>query len=113
MAGYRYRITVEPLTDKKGQPLEKDTLTFETENHDEILGIVEKLANRDDLFGREKNISFAVGLKLFSEAYIENIKHPQFAPLRAPFKDFMMLLKRGKVRDRGEDTGEEKQDSEA
>lgn len=39
MPGYRYRITVEPLTDKRGEPLEAETLVFEAENHDEILGI--------------------------------------------------------------------------
>lgn len=34
MSGYRYRITIEPLTDRKGEPLDKAPVTFEAENHD-------------------------------------------------------------------------------
>lgn len=103
MPGYRYRITLEPLTDKHGDPLEAETLVFEAENHDEILGIVKRLQAREDLgFGEEKTAAFAVGLKLFSETMMENRKHPLFDPLRTAFKDFMMLLKTGKVREREE-----------
>lgn len=103
MPGYRYRITLEPLIDNKGEPLHAETLVFEAENHDEILGIVKRLQAREDLgFGAEKTAAFAVGLKLFSETMMENRKHPLFAPLRTAFKDFMMLLKTGKVRDREE-----------
>ncbi len=96
MAGYRYRITVEPLADKNGQPLEKPSLSFEIDNHDEILGIVERLQGREDLaFGAEKSAAFAVGLKLFSEVMLEYRKHPLFAPLRDPFRAFMLALKKG------------------
>lgn len=103
MPGYRYRITVEPLTDKNGEPLDLAPLVFEAENHDEILGIVKRIQERDDLnFGKDKEAAFALGLKLFSETMLENRKHPLFAPLRMAFTDFMMLLKKGSVRDRTE-----------
>jgi hypothetical protein len=103
MPGYRYRITVEPLTDKKGQVLEMPTLVFEAENHDEILSIVNRLQQREDLgFGVEKTAAFALGLKLFSETMMENRRHPLFAPLRTAFMDFMSLLKKGSVRARDE-----------
>lgn len=56
MSGYRYRITIEPLTDRKGEPLDKAPVTFEAENHDEILGIIERLQAREDLdFGKENS----------------------------------------------------------
>lgn len=96
MAGYRYRVTVEPLVDRKGEPLQQETLVFEVENHDEILGIVERMRAREDLdFGAEKTASLAVGLKLFSEVMIEHRRHPLFAPLRDVWKAFMINLKKG------------------
>ncbi|WP_413730756.1 DUF3861 domain-containing protein [Sodalis sp. RH22] len=96
MAGYKYKITVAPIADKHGQPLDMPALSFEVENHDEILGIVTRLQGREDLaFGPEKTASFAIGLKLFSEVMMEYRKHPLFAPLREPFRDFMQLLKKG------------------
>ncbi|CNE89425.1 DUF3861 domain-containing protein [Yersinia mollaretii] len=105
MPGYRYRITVEPLTDRKGEPVDKAPVIFEVENHDEILGIIERLQAREDLnFGKDKTAAFAVGLKLFSETMMENRKHPLFAPLRTAFMEFMTLLKKGSPRDRHQDS---------
>lgn len=105
MPGYRYRITVEPLTDRKGEPVDKAPVTFEVDNHDEILGIIERLQAREDLnFGQDKTAAFAVGLKLFSETMMENRKHPLFAPLRTAFMEFMTLLKKGSPRDRHQDS---------
>ncbi|NDL62738.1 DUF3861 domain-containing protein [Acerihabitans arboris] len=96
MPGYKYRITVAPITDRQGQPLDIPALSFDIENHDEILGIVERLRGREDLaFGPEKTAAFAVGLKLFSQVLVEHRKHPVFAPLREPFRAFMQLLKKG------------------
>lgn len=96
MPGHRFRITVEALNDRKGEPVDKAPLSFEVENHDDILGIVERIKAREDLnFGDNNSAAFAVGLKLFSEVMIENHKHPVFAPLREAFKEFMMGLKKG------------------
>ncbi|CNL23384.1 Domain of Uncharacterised Function with PDB structure [Yersinia frederiksenii] len=105
MPGYRYRITIEPLTDNKGHPIDKASVTFEAENHDDILGIIERLQAREDIdFGKEKTAAFALGLKLFSETMMENRKHPLFAPLRTAFMDFMTNLKKGSPRDRNGST---------
>lgn len=103
MPGYRYRITIEPLTDRKGEAIDKAPVTFEAENHDDILGIIERLQVREDLgFGKEKTAAFALGLKLFSETMMENRKHPVFAPLRTAFMDFMTNLKKSSPRDRSD-----------
>ena len=105
MPGYRYRITIEPLTDRKGDAIDKAPLTFEAENHDEILGIIERLQAREDIdFGKEKTAAFALGLKLFSETMLVNRKHPLFAPLRTAFTDFMIHLKKG-PHDRNDSAG--------
>ncbi|CAI0840549.1 DUF3861 domain-containing protein [Serratia ficaria] len=96
MPGHRFKITVEALSDRQGNPVEKAPLSFEVENHDDILGIVERIQAREDLnFGPRQSAAFAVGLKLFSEVMIENRKHPVFAPLREAFKAFMIGLKKG------------------
>ncbi|CAI0921397.1 Domain of Uncharacterised Function with PDB structure [Serratia entomophila] len=98
MPGHRFKITVEALSDRQGNPVEKAPLSFEVENHDDILDIVERIQAREDLnFGRQQSAAFAVGLKLFSEVMIENRKHPVFAPLREAFKAFMVGLKKGPV----------------
>ncbi|MGL5385439.1 MAG: DUF3861 domain-containing protein [Serratia sp. (in: enterobacteria)] len=96
MPGHRFRITVEALTDRKGEPVDKPELVFEVENHDDILEIVERIQGREDLnFGEQNSAAFAVGLKLFSEVMMEHRKHPLFAPLRDSFKAFMIGLKKG------------------
>jgi Domain of Unknown Function with PDB structure (DUF3861) len=46
MNSYRYKITVEALTEAKGEPVEGQTLSFEAANHDDILGIVERMRAR-------------------------------------------------------------------
>ncbi|MCE9884106.1 DUF3861 domain-containing protein [Obesumbacterium proteus] len=108
MPGYRYRITVEPIADRKGDPIDKAPISFEVENHDEILSIVERLGAREDLpFTGDKSKAFAVGLKLFSESLLENRKHPLFDDLRDSFRAFMMTLKGIK---RGESAEEAKEE---
>ena len=46
MNSYRYKITVEALTGAKGEPVEGRTLSFEAANHDDILGIVDRMRAR-------------------------------------------------------------------
>ena len=54
MPGHRFNITVEALSDRQGNPVEKAPLSFEVSNHDDILEIVERIRARDDLnFGPE------------------------------------------------------------
>jgi hypothetical protein len=92
--GYRYKVTVEPIADRHGEPIEKPAVTFEVENHDEILSIIERIQGRADLgFDQEEAAAFATGLKLFSEVMIKNKSHPLFEPMRPAFLEFMKRLK--------------------
>ena len=43
MNSYRYKVTVEALTDGKGESTEGRTLSFEAANHDDIAGVVERM----------------------------------------------------------------------
>jgi hypothetical protein len=59
MNSYRYKITVEALTGAKGEPVEGQILSFEAANHEDILGIMEKMRS-DPMFA---TIDPASGLK--------------------------------------------------
>lgn len=49
MPGHRFNITVEALSDRQGNPVEKAPLSFEVTNHDDILEIVKRIRARDNL----------------------------------------------------------------
>jgi len=91
--GHLYRITMEYLKDIKGEAVEKEPLTFETTNHDEIFQIVERIRNKG-LFDEAEAAAFAVGLKLFSEVMLNNRDSDLFRPLRPAFGEFMQGLKK-------------------
>lgn len=95
MSGYRYRITVEPVSDNDDQNNQQPPLIFEVENHDNILEIEERLqtASTLNLNSKEEVSAFAIGLKLFSETMLKNRKNPIFEPLQDGFKAFMKGLK--------------------
>ena len=60
MNSYRYKVTVEALTGAKGEPVEGLSLTFETANHDDILGIAERLQNGLP-FAADESAALAIG----------------------------------------------------
>ena len=92
MNSYRYRITVEALTGAKGEPVEGRALTFEAANHDDILGIVERM--RAGLpFDGDTIASLGVGLKLFSEVALMHRNDPMFADIRPALREFVRGLK--------------------
>lgn len=78
MNTHRYKITVEALTGAKGEPVERRTLSFETANHDDILGIVDRMRSRLP-FDEDTIASLGVGLKLFSEVVMMQRHDPMFA----------------------------------
>ncbi|WP_290867983.1 DUF3861 domain-containing protein [Aquabacterium sp.] len=95
MKQHRYRITVEHLADKDGQPpATPASLTFEALNHDDIIAIAERMKGRGD-FDAQTATNLAIGLKLFSEVMLMNRQHPLFAELGPHFGDFMKRLKSG------------------
>src|SRR6202021_1305927 len=77
---YRYRITVEALTGAKGEPVEGRTLTFDASNHDDIVGIAEKMRARLP-FDAHTIAALGVGLKVFSEVALMHRHDPVVASL--------------------------------
>jgi hypothetical protein len=90
MAKHKFRVTVEYIADNKGNPVEAAPLTFETENHDNILDIAARRASTD------KQRSFVIGLKLFGETLLEERDNPLFASFRPHFGEFMKAFKASK-----------------
>lgn len=96
MAQHKFRITVTPIDADSDEPTETSALSFDVENHDDILKIAELIRSRDDLnFKEDEANAFAVGLKLFSEVMLRHPKDALFASLKRPFRDFMLQLKQG------------------
>jgi Domain of Unknown Function with PDB structure (DUF3861) len=92
MNSYRYRITVEALTGAKGEPVHRQALTFEAANHDDILGIVDRMRARLPFDG-DTVASLGVGLKLFSEVALMHRDDPMFAVIQPGLGEFVRGLK--------------------
>lgn len=92
MKQHQFRITVEHTADANGNPVESAPLQFNAPNHDNILDIVARIAQRED-FTPEMAARFAVGLKLMGEVMLENRDHPLFAQLKPHFMEMMKIVK--------------------
>ena len=92
MNSYRYKITVEALTGAQGEPVEGRTLCFEAANHDDILGIVDRLRARLP-FDENTIASLGVGLKLFSEVTLAQRNDPMFSMIQPALSEFIRGLK--------------------
>lgn len=93
MKQHTYRITVEHLADKDGQaPATPARLQFDVGNHDEVIGLIERMRSRGD-FDPETASAFALGLKLFGEVLLTHRDHPLFTDFAPHFGAFMKHLK--------------------
>jgi hypothetical protein len=95
MNTHRYKITVEALTGAKGEPVERRTLSFETANHDDILGIVDRMRARLP-FDEDTIASLGVQLKLFSEVAMMQ-RHEMFAMIHPALSEFIRGLKQRSI----------------
>ena len=92
MNAYRYKITVEALTGATGEPVEGRTLSFEAANHEDILGLVDRLRARLP-FDEDTVASLGVGLKLFSGVTLKERNDPMFAAIQPALGGFIRELK--------------------
>jgi hypothetical protein len=99
MKGHRYRITVEHLSTPNGEPAGTPPLVFETMNHDDLFGIVEKMKERDDI-AQEEAAPLALGLKLFTEVALMHRREPLFEGVMEAVGAFIGRLKGSRREDR-------------
>lgn len=92
MNSYRYRITVEKLTDARGEPVHGQCLSFYAANHEDILAIVERLRAKLPLDAGTA-ASLGVGMKLFSEVALMRRNDPMFGQIRPALSEFIQQLK--------------------
>lgn len=92
MRSHKYKVSVERLEDKDGNPITDHSYDFTAENHDEIIEIVGRIQGTKQ-FSDDEAASLAVGLKLFGEVMLKNREHPLFTEFRPHFMDFMKKLK--------------------
>jgi len=92
MNSYRYRVTVEKLSDARGEAVYGQSLSFYTANHDDILAIVEKIQAKLPLDAGTA-ASLGVGLKLFSEVALIHRNSPMFTNIRPALSEFIQQLK--------------------
>ncbi|MFJ5427817.1 DUF3861 domain-containing protein [Pectobacterium actinidiae] len=85
--GNVYQITLEEKAEQQR------TLSFEFSIHDDVFALLEKVDGKMDMTP-EQTQAFLVGLKLFSEVVMQKRKHPLFKEFAAPFREFMLNLKK-------------------
>lgn len=86
----KYKVTVEEVSGDK-------SIVFETENHENIIEIAEKLKNLPDL-NENDAAALGVGLKLFSGVMMNNKNMSLFKEFLPHFKGFMKNLKSGMMK---------------
>ncbi len=87
---HTYRVTVQSLSAEDS--FSEAGLTFDVTNHDEILGLVDRVAARQVL-PTDEVAEFTIGLKLFSEVMLRHRREPLFAEFFPHFGAFMKRLK--------------------
>lgn len=87
---HTYRVTVQSLA-AEPQP---GSMTFEVTNHDELLGLVDRVA-ASGVLPEHEVAEFTIGLKLFSEVMLRHRRDPLFAELFPHFGAFIKRLKGG------------------
>lgn len=92
MRGHRYRVTIEHVgTPREGSDIQP-ALSFETVNHDEIIGIVARI-RASGQYAEDEAASLGIGLKLFSEVMLKRRDDPLFAAVQPAIRAFIGGLK--------------------
>ncbi|SES03302.1 DUF3861 domain-containing protein [Pedobacter rhizosphaerae] len=87
-----YSIKLSEIELKDGTSSDR-SITFEFDNHDNILDLIEQVKTKGLFESPEETTEFIVGLKLFSEVMLRNREHPLFEEFRPAFGEFMKKLK--------------------
>jgi len=90
---YQYRITIESMSGDPNTQDPKKSLSFEVNNHDDILVIAERIQKLNWLNASDA-YSTVIGLKLLAEVTLKYRKDPLFNAIAAPLRDFIQGLKK-------------------
>tara|TARA_R110000868_G_scaffold322453_2_gene583396 strand:+ start:160 stop:456 length:297 start_codon:yes stop_codon:yes gene_type:complete len=73
----KYQVTLQE-TELKDGTAPNQSITFDIENHDNLMEIISISKDRSWFENNRQNIEFIVGLKLLGEVAIRNRKNPLF-----------------------------------
>lgn len=90
--GHRYRVTIEHLGTPRDGMEKQDELVFEAVNHDEIIGIVQRI-RASGHYSADEAAALGVGLKLFSEVMLTRKEDALFQALQPALRSFIGGLK--------------------
>ena len=90
---HKYRVTLEHVADNQGKPVTGQQVVFETENHDDILALMQRIRDKMPL-DEASSQAFCLGLKLFGEVMLQHRDYPLFAEFAPHFGSFMKSLKK-------------------
>ncbi len=90
--GHRYRVTIEHLGTPRDGMEKQDELVFEAVNHDEIIGIVQRI-RASGHYSADEAAALGLGLKLFSEVMLKRRDDPLFQALQPALRSFIGGLK--------------------
>ena len=93
MDSYRYRVTVEEVADREGQPVAGRSLVFEAACRDELLGLVDRVREKRVVGNANAAAAMVVGLKLFDEIALVQRDQPLFTEVHAALGSFTKALK--------------------
>lgn len=88
----KYRLRLEETELKSGEPAVQ-SIEIEFENHDDIFKILELFKEKSLFNELNKDLSFVLGLKMFSEVMLKNKENPLFEDFLPAFGQFMKALK--------------------
>jgi hypothetical protein len=92
MKEHHYRITLEHLATASEGQIQHAPLQFEAGNHDDIFNIIERQRAKGH-FDADTSAALGLGLKLFTEVMLKQRKHPLFADINQPMREFIGKLK--------------------
>lgn len=92
-SGYTYEVSLRLVRGRDGHaPSKPASVTFEHDNHDDIIAIVERMRSNSGL-APEAAMAVAIGTKLLGEVMLKEKHNPLFNPLRAGLHAFITALK--------------------
>lgn len=90
---YKYRLTLEALSNPQGEPINKTPIEHHFQNHDDLYKIIEMAQSKNLFENPNDSIEFSLGLKLFSEVMLKNRDNDLFEEFAPAFGTFMKKLK--------------------
>ncbi len=89
LKSHRYRVRIEESAGSTSTPGVTGTaITFEVENHDDILAVMERVRT-GTAFAPDDASALALGMKLFSATMLKHRRDPIFADIQPAMRAFI------------------------